>query len=352
MGDSAKKLEDETTLESQSVDKTFDELEDSFNREFSSQSTSQADLDLQAELNEFDGLSDVGEPESILDNETDVSAADNPEPQIQENQEYQEYQEEQLELESIDLEPEVVESSQHKTKTASNTSIKTRASWPMRITVATALFGVIGIAGYGYLNHEQVKNQLIGLSTTITTLTTDASATAQKQVALDEIMSRLNVTSEKLLKEAQLTNTRVSNIALQLNTLTQTVNGHTEALQLAQQDLASLRLKVNELDKQFDDTYMNLDGKVKAIEKRVTPRSNNASPVFNVANNIEGATLESVDTWNNLAFVNLRDSNGKWVSLQAGQSYKGWVVKSIEDSKVIFNRGGKSGQNKVLSPIK
>lgn len=349
MADSAKKLEEHQALEAQELDKTFDELEDSFNREFTGTEHTQSDKDFQAELDEFDDVVDLNAQPSNSDGDDDV--LENTE--LNElNNELEQSDEEQPELEGIDIEPEAFESSQHQARTENKAAVKTKASWPMRLTVTTALLGVLGIAGYGYLNHEQVKNQLISLSTTITTLTTDAAATAQKQKGFEEMIAKLNVTSEQLLNEAQRTSSRVSNIALQVNTLTQTVNGHTEALQLAQQNLVSLRLKVNELDKQFDETYINLDGKVKAIEKRVAPSRNNPSPVFNVANNIEGATLESVDTWNNLAFVNLRDTNGKWVSLQKGQSFKGWVVKSIEDSKVIFNRGGQSGQNKVLSPSK
>lgn len=349
MGDSAKNLEEQNGLQSQEIDKTFDELEDSFNREFSSNKDMKSNKGLQAELDEFDDLVDVNERRSNTDeNSESISEHTN---SNEHNGELEQSNEAQLELDGLDLEPEVLESSQHIARADTSSTVNTKASWPMRLTVATALLGVIGVAGYGYLNQEQFNEQLLNLSTSTTTLTIDANVSAEQLASLDQIMESITSTHQNLVNEAQLTSKRVNDIGLQLGSLTQTVNSNTEALVSTQQDLLNLGVKITELDDRFDTTYSSLNGKVNAIEKRVTPARNNAAPVFNVANNIEGATLESVDKWNNVSFVNLRDAKGKWVSLQTDQSYKGWVVKSIADGKVVFNRGGRTGQNKVLSAI-
>lgn len=65
-------------------------------------------------------------------------------------------------------------------------------------------------------------------------------------------------------------------------------------------------------------------------------------------NEIEGAIMASIDLWGTQPYVMLREAGSSWVPLTIGDSYKGWKLKSVEDTEATFQKGSRTKQIKTL----
>jgi len=182
---------------------------------------------------------------------------------------------------------------------------------------------------------EPIQNRITQLisSQAENQLNTDnlQQAVTQTQLQMQSQVDSINTSTAELFQETSKLTAEIQTIQSELQSNTLQIKSALESLQILNDDMKNMET--------------HLTSAISGIKDDVNAKARTTPPEINTENMLEGATLESVDLWHYNSYANLRTPDGRWISLEVTQRYKGWIIKHINKSSVVFTR---NGQDKTL----
>lgn len=237
--------------------------------------------------------------------------------------------------------PELIDTNQTNTATK---PVKAKTHWGVKTSMLAVLLTVGGVGAYVFMNHDQVKSQFEQLQANLLQISTYAGATRTTQDELKESIAFISKLSSTLQSNQEKTNQALSDITTKINDIQVGVRHNTRSIEAQKNELLEIGERIRLVENGLKTTSVKLTGQVSDIRNTLTKQVTvmAADPVYNTANQIGDATLESVDLWNGKQYVNLRKPDGVWVALKLKDEYQGWTVTMIKGNKVSFRKAGKN----------
>ena len=329
-------------LESHNFDNdTFEKLEETFHQEFAPKSDDSFD--------DFDALDNL---DDIDEDKTPQEAAflvDDPKKEqkssIQSTQDVATTQvKDKVESKQENNRDEVLSSVQ-KHSQSSKLSGKTQSF------LAIAVLMSIGSVGFSMINQSDISAKFGVTTSAVNDLEATTLSVQDRQLAIQNSVKELLLSNDNLKRTLNNNSRTLESVRVTISDLQSKVENNSVALASQQEALFGLNERMASLDDLVISVKTDVSKSTQSVndlKKTVNLRQQRqtSEPVYNHSNAIKNATLESIDSWNNQTFVNLRESGGKWVSLQEGDKYQGWTVSGIREHQVTFTR---NGQNKILT---